>query len=218
MTTPLEKCPACGEKIKDGVFSSNLILGAEKLAIVNEFHPEKASHRCGKCGDPLYATHRETLLRERDALTTKIRSLLPAIPIVSLQSPLHWDYSVAGLVTAQSTTGTGVFAEFTSAFTDMFGAQSKVYNQKLRAGEDMCQSILRKEALELGANAILAADIDYAEVGGDKGMLMVCMTGTAVILKNPEVLGEKAVESFSLLSEWRARLTHLGRYRVPAYE
>jgi uncharacterized protein YbjQ (UPF0145 family) len=48
---------------------------------------------------------------------------------------------------------------------------------------------LRKETLELGGNAVLATDIDYAEVGGDKGMLIVCMTGTAVLLKNPEVLG-----------------------------
>jgi uncharacterized protein YbjQ (UPF0145 family) len=131
---------------------------------------------------------------------------------------LYWDYGVAGLVTAQSTTGTGVFSEFTSTFTDMFGAQSKVYNEKIRAGENMCQRILRMEALKLKGNAILAADIDYAEVGGAKGMLMVCMTGTAVILRNPEILGEKTVESFKALAEFKARLKHLGQYRIAETE
>jgi len=211
-------CPACGEKIKDGVFGSNLILAPEKDAIINEYHDEQATHRCAKCGDALYAKHKEALIRERESLVVKIKKELPSIPIVSLQAPLHWDYSVRGLVTGQSTTGTGVFSEFTSAFTDLFGVQSRAYNQKLKAGEDICKSILRKEALEVGANAVLAVDIDYAEVGGQKGMLMVCMTGTAVLLKNPELLGDAVVRSFAVLNELKARLDHLAQYRFPAYE
>jgi uncharacterized protein (AIM24 family) len=50
------------------------------------------------------------------------------------------------------------------------------------------------KALELGGNAIVAADIDYAEVGGLKGMLMVAATGTAVMLNNLDVLGAKNIE------------------------
>lgn len=60
----------------------------------------------------------------------------------------------------------------------------------------------------------MAADIDYAEVGGNKGMLMVCMTGTAVILQNPELLGEKTVKSLNVLGELGVRLTHLDQYKI----
>jgi hypothetical protein len=48
-----------------------------------------------------------------------------------------------------------------------------------------CRNQLRFKAVKLGCNAIIATDVDYAEVGGGKGMLMVCMAGTAVKLANP---------------------------------
>ncbi len=216
MMTSFDKCPTCGAKIKDvSLFGRNIILNAEVVAIINKFHSEKSSHFCNKCGESLYEKYRNVLIKERYVVTRKILPLLSAIPILSLQSPLNWDYAVLGLVTAQSTTGTGVFSEITSSFTDLFGTQSNAYNKKLRDGEDMCQSILRKETLELGGNAILAADIDYAEVGGNKGMLMVCMTGTAVILQNPELLGEKTEKSLNVLGELGVRLTDLDQYKIP---
>jgi hypothetical protein len=61
---------------------------------------------------------------------------------------------------------------------------------------------------------VIAADIDYAEVGGGKGMLMVCMTGTSVLLRNPEILGRSGSESFHRLEALRDRLRHLSQYRV----
>jgi len=213
MDSDLKECPACGEKIKDVVFGSNLIIASSENAIINEYHAEKPSHRCVKCGDALYIKYKEDLIKERDTIVRKIQNELPSIPIASVHSPLHWEYSILGLVTSQTTTGTGVFSEFTSAFTDLFGTQSKAYNKKLKAGEDICKSMLRKETLDLGGNAVLAADIDYAEVGGGKGMLMICMTGTAVLLKNPEVLGTDIVQSFTVISELKARLDHLAQYR-----
>lgn len=209
-----DTCPACGAKIKTSVFGTpNVRISPEMVAIINEYHSAKADERCNSCGDELYRKYDAILRKERTDLIEKIQAAVRSIPIVSLQSPLGWEYSVRGLVTAQSTTGTGVFSEFTSAFTDMFGAQSKVYNQKLKAGEDMCKAILRKEALDLRANAVLAADIDYAEVGGEKGMLMVCMTGTAVLMRNPEILGADVVVAFNQLNECAPRLDHLNQYR-----
>jgi uncharacterized protein YbjQ (UPF0145 family) len=207
-------CPACGEKIHAGIFASNALLPPDAVALINEYSPAQATHRCGKCGLGLLAEHQESLRREREDLVRRIQADLASIPILSLQSPLHWDYTVCGLVTAQTTTGTGVFAEFTASFTDIAGAQSKAYNEKIKAGENICKGILRMEALDLGANAVIAADIDYAEVGGGKGMLMVCMTGTAVLLRNPEVLGSSAPESFQRLGALRDRLRHLSQYRA----
>jgi uncharacterized protein YbjQ (UPF0145 family) len=101
----------------------------------------------------------------------------------------------------QSVTGTGVFAEFTSSWTDFFGAQSNAYNQKIAAGEMICQTQLRLKCVELGGNAILAIDIDYAEVGGLKGMLMVCMTGTAVLLENTDIIGKEALEGLNVVTQ-----------------
>jgi len=106
------------------------------------------------------------------------------VPLASLHSPAGWEYETLGLVTGQSTTGTGMFSDVASAFTDLFGTQSKTYNSKLRNGENICRAALRIQAIEMGGNAVLGVDVDYAEVGGQRAMLMVCMTGTAVRLKN----------------------------------
>ena len=110
------------------------------------------------------------------------------------------------MVTGQSTTGTGVVSEFTSSFTDLFGAQSGRYNKKLKAGEEMCFAQLRKQAIDIGGNAVIATDIDYSEVGGDKGMLMVCMAGTAIKLRNLSVLGKERELKIGELNKFNDRL------------
>ena len=105
-----------------------------------------------------------------------------------------------GLVTAQTVSGTSLFSDVTSAFTDLFGAQSGAYNQKLRGAEDACRASLRAQALQLGGNAIVGVDVDYAEVGGSRAMLMVCMTGTVVNVEDLSVLGEEFADNFERLS------------------
>nr|ARK13448.1 hypothetical protein A6C57_25640 [Fibrella sp. ES10-3-2-2] len=128
------------------------------------------------------------------------------IPVVFIQNPLGWEYEVLSMVTGQSTTGTGVFSEFAASMTDLFGMQSGRYNAKLKAGEEMCFAQLRKQTIQLGGNAVIATDIDYSEVGGDKGMLMVCMAGTAVKVKNPVRLGQEKLDDLDEISRLWERL------------
>jgi|SRR5690554_3775355 len=116
------------------------------------------------------------------------------------------------MVTGQSSTGTGFITEFTSTFTDLFGAQSGRHNTKLKAGEKMCFAQLRKSALDLGANAVIATDINYSEVGSGKGILMVCMSGTAVNLKNIDVMGNGKGDLLDKLLIANKRLKWLMRY------
>ncbi len=40
-----------------------------------------------------------------------------------------------------------------------------------------------RAAADLGANAVIAADLDYETVGGQSSMLMVSISGTAVIVE-----------------------------------
>ena len=76
---------------------------------------------------------------------------------------------------------------------------------------------MRMKTLELGGNAIIAADIDYSEVGGLKGMLMVCASGTAVKLNNIDILGEykaKDIKELSEKSEHMIYFNHFKKYNV----
>jgi uncharacterized protein YbjQ (UPF0145 family) len=175
-----EYCPNCDAELKTGMISSNEALPTYKLRILNQGRDEHWETACNKCGDAAYAEARQQLSNESSALKATLKHILPRVPVVSLQSPMGWTYEPIGIVTGQTVTGTGVFSDVASAFTDLFGTQSGTYNSKLREGENLCKTQLRGQTIELGGNAVLAVDIDYAEVGGQRAMLMVCMTGTAV--------------------------------------
>lgn len=183
------ECVNCGATLKTGLLSSNEALPGYKLQIINAVQSDALEGACNKCGDDLFKEAAAILKSEDASLKQAVRSILPTLPVVSIHSPVGWEYDVIGMVTAQSVTGTGIFSDVASAFTDLFGTQSGTYNAKIREGENLCRVSLRAQAIELGGNAIVAADIDYAEVGGQRAMLMVCMTGTAVKITNPERIG-----------------------------
>lgn len=184
-------CLNCNSELKQSILTT--VVATEKFVtdFINEFSDAKSPGYCTKCFRPLLDEAVETYNLRKAKATETIKNLIDQIPIVTIQSPLNWDYEVIGMITSQSVTGTGLVAEIVSDWTDFFGKQSNTYNKKLREGEDRCKAQLRMEALNLGANAIIAADIDYSEAGGTKGMLMVCISGTAVRLKNLEVLGKE---------------------------
>lgn len=177
-------CLNCNTTLKSGVFSSVLAFSEGQTKLINLINETSTPGHCTKCGTDLLTKARQQAFAELESINKHLQKLIHAIPVISLQNPLNWDYQVKWLVTGQSTTGTGVFSEFTSSFTDLFGVQSGRYNSKIKAGELLCQTQIRTQAIRAGANAVIGVDIDYAEVGGDKGMLMVCMTGTAVRIKN----------------------------------
>ena len=194
--------------------SSNYLYSKMQTAIINEYHDSKYEGYCSKCGKGLYEKYSNQVVAEIKNQTDQIQKLIVNIPVISVHTPLNWDYEVVGMVTGQSSTGTGVITEFTTSFTDFFGAQSGRHNEKLKAGEDMCFVQLRKQAMDLGANAVIATDIDYSEIGSGKGMLMVCMAGTAVKLKSIDVIGNGKSELLDKLQETADRLKWLLRYQI----
>lgn len=181
-------CPNCGQELKTAIFGGNLPYNDTVVAFINEYTNSISSGYCEKCGPPLLADARTKAMAEQGGNKTTLNENIHHVPLLSLPAPPLWQFRPLGLVTGQSVTGTGVFSEFASDWSDFFGAQSKSYNKKIAGGEQICATQLRLKCLELGGNAILGVDIDYAEVGGAKGMLMVCMTGTAVLLENADVL------------------------------
>ena len=217
MTTELTNCPYCSMKLKSGILSSVTLLSDEKTKIINEYHEKKSIAYCSKCGPELYSDYKEQLIEERETISQQIHEIIDAVPVVSTHSPLNWDYEILSMVTGQSTTGTGVISEFTSSFTDLFGVQSGRYNNKLKNGEEICFAQLRKQTLDLGGNAVIATDIDYSEVGGAKGMLMVCMGGTAIKLKNITLLGQERADKIKELAILNERMKVLNTFEIEEY-
>lgn len=88
------------------------------------------------------------------------------------------------VISAECVFGMNVFKDFFAAVTDVVGGRSLTTQKVLKDAQKECLLGLREEAGELGANAVIGADLKYSEFsGGGKSMLFVVATGTAVIVK-----------------------------------
>ena len=88
-------------------------------------------------------------------------------------------------ITAECVYGMHLFKDMFAGFRDFFGGRSKAVQDTLRDARRNALTELRREALIVGADAVIAVDLDYQELsGGQKnGMLMLVASGTAVRLK-----------------------------------
>jgi uncharacterized protein YbjQ (UPF0145 family) len=85
-----------------------------------------------------------------------------------------------GVVTGEAIMGANVVRDFFASITDIVGGRSGAYESKLKEARDVAIDEMKNQASRLGANAIVAIDIDYEVVR--EGMLMVAVSGTAVRL------------------------------------
>ena len=191
------QCRSCSTKLQ-GFLNFHSIIEDEKLKLLNQVLKKNEFERCSKCVTPFEEKARARINNEKKQLEQVTANGLEKLPVVTIQVPPKWDFEILGIVTGQSVTGTGIFSEIFSDFTDFFGAQSGTYNAKLRQGELLCLSQVKIKTLELGGNAVVGVDIDYSEVGGGKGMLMVCMAGTAINLNNISEVQPGIVEALDL--------------------
>ena len=185
----ITSCPNCSQPIKSG-WGGNKITSQKTTNFINVLLDRDSSAYCEKCSTPLENSAKELYYKEQTELSSFIKSNINLIPILTTHTPYGWQYDSVSIITGQSVTGTGFISEFKSSFTDFFGAQSGSFNTKISEGEKLCFAQLRSKALQIGAHAVIATDIDYSDVGTGKGMLLVCAAGTAIRLKNPDILGE----------------------------
>ena len=87
-----------------------------------------------------------------------------------------------GLVSGEAILGANIFKDFFAGIRDIVGGRSAAYEQELRKAKQIALDDMVAEAEALGANAVVAVDLDYETIGsGSAGnMLMVSASGTAV--------------------------------------
>lgn len=87
-----------------------------------------------------------------------------------------------GLVTGEAIIGANIFKDIFASITDVVGGRSGAYEKSLKDAKNIAVKELIEAASALGANAIIAIDLDYETMGKDSGMMMVSASGTAVKL------------------------------------
>ncbi|GAB3015683.1 heavy metal-binding domain-containing protein [Bowmanella dokdonensis] len=85
-----------------------------------------------------------------------------------------------GVVVGEAVMGANLFSDIFASIRDIVGGRSGAYEEELTRARKIAFGELENEARMLGANAVLAVDIDYQVVGSKGSMLMVSISGTAV--------------------------------------
>lgn len=93
----------------------------------------------------------------------------------------HRTTRVIGIVSGETILGANIFRDFLAGIRDIVGGRSGAYETVLRDARKTALAEMSREAQSLGANAVVAVDIDYETVGN--GMLMVTACGTAVMIQ-----------------------------------
>ncbi|SNT07370.1 Uncharacterized conserved protein YbjQ, UPF0145 family [Ekhidna lutea] len=87
-----------------------------------------------------------------------------------------------GMVTGEAIIGANIFKDIFASITDIVGGRSGAYEKSLKDAKNIAIQELMSAAEALGANAVIAIDLDYETLGKDSGMMMVSASGTAVKL------------------------------------
>ena len=150
-------CPECGETI-DEEFDACWNCGAEREGVPDaEFYEEAEA-------EPDFS----------DAAPSVLLTTAP-----SLEG--HRVIQTIDIVTAECVFGMNIFRDLFAGVRDIFGGRSKSSQRVLRDARQTCLTELRREAHALGANAVIAVDLDYSELSGSgKSMLFLVASGTAV--------------------------------------
>ena len=87
-----------------------------------------------------------------------------------------------GVVTGEAILGANILKDLFAGFRDIVGGRSNAYEEELKKARQIAMDEMIADAERLGANAVIAVDIDYESIagGGSGSMLMVSVSGTAI--------------------------------------
>ena len=85
-----------------------------------------------------------------------------------------------GIVTAETIIGANILKDIFAGIRDIVGGRSGTYERVIEEARTSALQELEDKAMKMGANAVVAIDLDFETIGSGGSMLMVVATGTAV--------------------------------------
>lgn len=144
--------------------------------------------RCKQCGAEFYLGGKDGFCIDCEGAATKSASDIAKLSIVmttSIDIPNRSVDRVISIVASEAALGMSIFKDVANNWRDFIGGRSGASQASLKEARIACLDGLRDEAHAVGADAVIAVDLDYNQLatGGTGGILFVAATGTAVKLK-----------------------------------
>ncbi len=87
------------------------------------------------------------------------------------------------IVTAECAFGMNMFKDLFAGVRNIVGGRSEAVQKTMRDSRRTALYELKKEAHAVGANAVVAVDLDYVELSAAGSMVMLVASGTAVVIE-----------------------------------
>ena len=150
----------------------------------------------GICGDCVEENHKASVSISKTNLTADLtydsataeekKRLTDAAAAIILTTESSHNLDITErleIITAECVLGMNIFKDIGSSLRDLVGGRNEAYQTALRDARKAVLLDLKREALHIGADAVVAVDLDYSEIsGGGKSMLFLVASGTAVRL------------------------------------
>ena len=88
-----------------------------------------------------------------------------------------------GVVSGEAIIGANIFRDLFAAVRNVVGGRAGAYENVLQSARETALAEMRENAERMGANAVVGVDLDYETLGQGGSMLMVCASGTAVVIE-----------------------------------
>lgn len=88
-----------------------------------------------------------------------------------------------GIVFGEVVSGMNFIKDFFAGITDTIGGRSGTYEKEMMSARESAIKEMCQRAKAMGANAVIGVDVDYDVLGEKNGMLMISVSGTAVVVK-----------------------------------
>ena len=143
---------------------------------------------CSRCGKSYFLGSSAGLCSDCDdraQAEAKQLRLESIILTTSIDIPKREIESVISIVATEVALGMSIFRDIANNWRDFVGGRSGSSQKSLHEARTACLDELRREAAALGADAVIAIDLDYNELstaGSGGGILFVAASGTAVKL------------------------------------
>lgn len=87
-----------------------------------------------------------------------------------------------GVVNGEAIIGANIFRDMFSSVRDIVGGRASGYESALAGARQAALDDMIAGAKKMGANGVIGIDFDYEVLGETNGMMMVSVSGTAIIL------------------------------------
>ena len=88
-----------------------------------------------------------------------------------------------GIASGEAIVGANIVRDLLASVRDIVGGRAGAYENVLQEARETALAEMRENASAMGANAVVGVDLDYETVGQGGSMLMVCASGTAVVVE-----------------------------------